>query len=171
MSCCVTVREIVDQVYGLLADPQRKHWTVEQLVDYINEALCEILTYRPDAFTTTTTLTLQPGRLQRLPSEYRQVVSLDFNAGGEQTPIREISEEKFRSILGSRCKRRNDACYEVRTWGRNPADMRSFYVNPPVPDGTTHDVVATVVQQPPKHSPDRLDECVGIDCAYREQVR
>lgn len=170
MTCCVTVREIVDEVYTLLGDPDRERWTVAQLVTFINEALCEILTYRPDEFAVTTEITLQPGRLQRVPDGYRQLISLEYNIGGDETPIQETAESIQRTFVGRPCRLPSSACYVVQSWSRNSKDRRTFYVNPPVPKGVTHRVVATLVANPPKHDKQRLDDCLGIDCAYRAQV-
>jgi len=169
MTCCTTVREIIDEAYVLLGDPERERWTVDQLVGFINEALCEILTYRPDEFTDVVELTLQPGRLQRLPREYRQFVSLEHNAGDDY-PLQEVPEDLLRAFSRKRCVPRRSACYRVTSWSRNAANKKTFYVDPPVPDGMNPVVVATVVLPPPVHHPDKLDECIGLDCAYRAQI-
>lgn len=169
MACCTTVREIVDRAFTLLGDKEREHWTVAQLVGYVNEALCEIQSYRPDAFAQTVELLLQPGRLQRLPNEYRRVVSIDFN-GTDGPPINETSEDILRTFQGHGCQNAPRGCYEVMSWSRNPVDHSVFYVNPPVPAGSTHTVQATVAAYPPKHTPDNLDACLGVDCAYDAQV-
>ena len=174
MTCCTTVRTIIDRAAELLGDTDHVIWSVDTLVLHVNEALCELQSYRPDAFVRTVTLSLSPGREQRLPDQYRKLVSINANVsgdGGEGRMISETSDSILRAFARRPCVdiSRTD-CYEVLSWSRNAKDPRVFYISPPVPAGHTALVTATVIAYPPRHDAARLDECLGVDCAYDAQV-
>jgi hypothetical protein len=173
-ACCTTVRDIITRAARLLGDVEHAVWPVDVLVQHLNEGLCELQSYRPDAFIKTVELTLRPGREQRLSAEYRRIVSINANITGDGTEgrmVSEVSDAVLRAFSKRPCVdvRRRD-CYEVLSWSRNKTDPRIFYVSPPVPPGHRALVSATVVMYPPRHLPTKLDECVGVDCAYDAQL-
>ena len=173
MTCCTTVRDIIKRAGRLLGDEEHVVWGVDDLVQYVNEALCEIQSYRPDAFVRTVRLVLRPGREQRLPDEYRKLVSINANitGDGEGRMISETSDSMLRAFAGRPCVDLDRLdCYEVLSWSRNKVDDRVFYISPPVPVGHQALVSATVVVYPPRHTAQKLDECLGVDCAYDAQV-
>lgn len=169
--CCTTVRDILERAWVLLGDQEHVRWTPSQLVAYIDEALQEILTLRPDAFTETRQLVLHVGRRQLLPPDCWRIVSVDALVDGQREPVVEVPEYILRAYRHRRSTLGRDRdCYRPLSWSRDTTNHRVFYVDPPVPEGAQVAVEATVVVKPRRHSPDRLDECVGVDGAYDAQV-
>ena len=171
MTCCTRVKDILDQVGRLLGDVDHRVWPPAQLVSFINEALAELMTYRPDAFSRTVTLTLGSGGKQVLPPEYHSIVDIlqNLRDGKEGRPVQEVADVTFRRFAPLRTPIRVDE-YEVWSWSRVKGDQRTFYVSPPVPEGRRVEVRAVVVVYPPRHVPEALERCLGVDRAYDAQV-
>lgn len=102
----VTVGQIVLEVSTQLNDQEPgftyARWTQAELVTFLNDALVQVGTYRPDAFDTTLTITLIPGFQQQLPTGYSLLKSVDYNVGATpcaNAPIVECDLAVLRTFL------------------------------------------------------------------------
>lgn len=196
MSCldgCSTLGDIVKRITGLLndADPHAPNtrWSRETLIDYINEGLCRVNARRPDAFADTVQLTLKPGALQQLPMAFASfnAIETSVDAKGNETPVQQV-DERFAKIFSKKpCLSRDTRCedpraaaqaglldpcaaYAVKSFTKNAIDERSFRVEPPVPEGCSAVVTATVVRKPPRFCGADASKCLGIPCEFEAAV-
>lgn len=136
-----TVGDICEHVSFQLND-QRPHrefsrWSRALLVEYLNQALKEIATYKPDAFSETIDILLQPGRIQKL----RSGVTLRGLLGPDGVPAPQSEDAVLKAFLRyAPCPPRPRMVngrldYNVKSYSVDSADSSMFYVSPPVPAG------------------------------------
>lgn len=146
-----TVGHISAVVSGQLNDQrpnqQFMRWTRADMVEYLNQGLKEIATYKPDAFARTLELQLVAGRVQKLP----EGVSLRGIGAGKDGRLAHSSDDALlKSFTGyapcpPRPRMKNGkVVYAVKSFSADSADPSIFYVSPPVPIGLTVKINAQV---------------------------
>lgn len=151
------------------AHAQYTRWTRSMLVEYLNQGLKEIATYKPDAFARTLDLTLVAGRAQTLP----EGVSLrGFGAGTDGRLAHESDDSLLKSFTGfapcpPRPKMKNGRLdYSIKSFSVDNADPNIFYVSPPVPLGANLTVKANVDGSSEEYTLADWDETVAISDKY-----
>lgn len=142
--------QLNDQAYGRAFI----RWGRALLLDYLNMALAEIGTYRPEAFSVSTMLTLIPGTEQKAPGE-TGIVAIYANLDG--TPIRRADAAISNAFAGY------DICppqpkfvngtpkFLVKTYSIDPTSAKTFYVEPAIPKGIEVKVRALVPGDTPQY--------------------
>lgn len=173
-----TIGDLISQVQVMLCDGDAVHWSENELITYLNEALCEIAGLRPDAFVKMVTLELEPGEQQQLPKPYIDLVKVEENLDKNGKP-KDGSISKTTSTAGDRlgAKYRCDpdgvgAKYEGITGYKITAQSHGYFtVSPPVPEGEKAYVNAMVYVPPPHfHADDLGDENCVLPCIYDAQI-
>lgn len=179
-----TTSDLVRRARLTLCDPDAKHWTDEELLAYLNEAVCELAGLRPDEFTSQTELALVPGRCQTVP-EGCDLVSVQGDCSGEDPGITRATSTAG-DRLGAKFLCRDDVCpdapdadggepTECAIWRASsfrvtPASRGYFMIDPPVPDGCSDITVTAMVYCMPERLPLGDDpECV-MPCSYDAQL-
>ena len=145
-----TVAHIIKHVSGQLSDQSSGkeyiRWPRTTLLEYMNEALKEIASYRPEAFAVTEDVTLVAGSAQTLPNG-GLLDAITANADG--TPVVK-SDAKLMKAFGAyaACSPRvrfvrGKPRYAAKSFAIDENDASIFYVSPPVPAGITAVVKAT----------------------------
>lgn len=187
MACaggCSTVGEIVTRAANLLNDTNagQPHirWPRATLIDYLNEGMGRILARRPDAFAKTFTMTLTPGAVHALPSDYVSLSSIEqsISTAGEETAVNEV-DHRFSKIFSKKpCLARDRRCtdkrtsgnpcddYRVKSFNKHPIDEKVFTVEPPVPKGCSAEVRVVAIRNPPHFCDGDIDKCLSIDREY-----
>lgn len=165
-----TVQQIVEYVSGQLQDQRERaqytRWTVAMLVNYLNDAMSEISSIRPEAFALRQTVTLDPGYIQAVPPGWMAIVRVEENPDG--TRVYEADTELMRVYGGSpRSQRINydvagNVVYYVRSFSIDPKDPKTYYVSPPVPAGVTAKVLVTMVANPVVYTPGDLGAEIDV---------
>jgi len=179
---CQSAEQLVIRAARLLNDyaddgDQFVRWPKPVLLDYLNEALCQVSAHRRDAFAAQAVLQLKPGPQQTLDSAYLDIVSLGRNMtrAPDGSPVLgdQIVEQnqKFAAVFRKKPCLASQACsadavYAAKSFARNPVDPAVFDVTPPVPVGSNAEVMATVIRKPPKLSMGDLNKCVGVKCEF-----
>ncbi len=155
----IKVGDIVTYVSGQLNDQGVTpfvRWTQQDCLDYLNNALIQIGTFRPDAFTSSTTLTLAAGAQQTLPAGFSFLKSLDYNATTSNcpgAPITEANIDILRAFFKKPCGPTGGAAdYRVTSYAYDQRNPHIYYVSPPVPDDAVGlQVTGTVVSPAPQY--------------------
>ena len=176
----IRVGDSVKFVSGQLNDqgtPSYVRWTQQNLLDYLNRALIQIGTFRPDAYTSSTTLTLVAGAQQTLPAAFSFLKSLDYNASTSNcpgAPITEANMDLLRAFFKKPCGPTGGAAdYRVTSYSYDMKNPHVFYVSPPVPDDAAGlQVTATVVSPAPQYLIGDIaaNTIVAIDQKYENAV-
>jgi len=120
-----------------------------ELIEYLNEALAQLAVLKPTLFRTITTLTLGPGAQQKLPEHIETLEDIVFNLNADGSlgaPVLPGAFELERTYGKGVCPS-NDG-YAVRSYAVLPSTDGYFYIDPPVPPGTTVRVQAVVQVAP-----------------------
>lgn len=122
-------------------------------MDYLNQGLDEIATYRPDAFYRTIDQELSPGAKQEVSSN-GTVDSVEVN-GIPLTQSDMTTYKAFSSyaVCAPRVRvRGGKAEFRVRAVAVDPDRKGIFYVSPPVPAGLSLRAKINIVGEAPKYS-------------------
>ena len=173
-----TVGNTIFEVSNLLNDQGSipyARWTQPELVEYLNDVLIQIGNFRPDAFTSTISLTLVPGSQQTLPPGISLLKSIDSNSLNSNcvgAPVTESDLDMARAFYKKPClPSGGPETYRVFNflyYSRNPG---VYYVSPPVPDDVIgFQVDATVVQDAPQYTIGDLGSFIAIDQKYHNAI-
>lgn len=178
---CGSVGTIVARAARILNDTSYVRWSKADLVDYLNEALCEMHGLRPDAFARSVDLPLRAGSLQSLPPGYSALVEIVSNLATVGTDIVEgtaVSEADARyaalarkkPCLASSICAADPSQATISSFSRDAIDPTQFTVYPPVPVGAGISVRATVIVRPLPFVATDWDACTGIECLFDAQL-
>lgn len=152
-------------------------WTQQNLIDYLNRGLIQIGTFRPDAYTSSQTLTLVAGAQQTLPANYSFLKSLDYNADSSNcpgSPITEANLELLRAFFKKPCGPTGGAAdYRVTSYSYDQRNPHIFYVSPPVPDDAAGlQVTGTVISPAPQYAVSDItaNTAIAIDQKYENAL-
>lgn len=152
-------------------------WTALMLLSYLNNALIQIGTFRPDAYTSTVLLTLAAGSQQTLPAAYSALKSLDYNADNSNcpgAPITETNLDLLRAFYKKPCSPSGGpSTYRVTSYAYDQRNPHVFYVSPSVPDDSVGlQVNATVVSPAPQYlnSDITANTAIAIDPKYENAI-
>lgn len=152
-------------------------WPQQVLLDYLNNALIQIGTFRPDAYTSSVTLTLAAGAQQTLPANYSFLKSLDYNASSSNcpgAPITEANLDILRAFFKKPCSPSGGAAdYRVTSYAYDMRNPHIFYVSPPVSDDAIGlQVTGTAVSPAPQYvfSDIAANTVIAIDPKYANTI-
>lgn len=166
-----TVGQIIEHVSGQLNDQQFKleytRWSREKALEYMNQALKEIGTYRPDAFVVSETITLATGTTQTIgPFKSLKEIHVDG------IPMHPADAALLSAFLPyDTCPpkvqyKNGTPVYNLKSFAVSPHDERTFYVSPPVPAGMAPQVQATLYGEVPEYTLADWDTELGMSDKY-----
>jgi hypothetical protein len=125
----ITAQSVVRRCVETLQDNSSIRWPVNELVRYLNDGQREIVLYRPDSMVTNTSLTLEAGTKQRLPSNGAKLIEVIRNTNGTKKSVRLVNREildaqmpGWHALTGGT---------EILHYMYDPRDPKTFYVYPP----------------------------------------
>ena len=132
-----SVSFVVARVATILMDEGHDRWTLDDLVDYLNEAQNATVVKLPKANIVTDTITLVAGAAQSIPADGIMVAAVTRNYTGT-TPGDYIRKVDFGVLdqLDPDWQNATGAA-PVLEYGYDPEDPTVFYVNPPQPGTPT----------------------------------
>lgn len=143
----IKVGDIIHRAGHLLLDEEHIRWTVEELIDWINEASAALVRLYPPANTRTAIVGLAAGSKQRLGSSVMQVVDVIRNIGADETTIGRSIRYTERHLLDS-----NDPDWHampaegtVRHYVYDDRSPTVFYVYPPAIAGTKIEMLLAIL--------------------------
>lgn len=141
------------------------------LIQWFNDGLCLLGRYRPDLFSRTREVVLEPGSQQNIEgcAVFGSVVSTVLSDGRE-VPVRRSSYPASQIWRKPAClKPPKD--YVIDSYSFDTAQKTTFYVHPPIPPGKP--VLAKVVcsSVPENLSITDLDSEIDVDCYQVAMVR
>jgi hypothetical protein len=126
-------------------------WSINDLMDYMNQGLAEINSYRPDAFLETSDLNLVPGRQrQTLPAQYRLLKSIDaMSLTSDYSPGAPITQCDLQLMLTFYKKpclpSGGETNFRVLSYAYDVKNPKFFFITPMVPLGFPASVRVTGV--------------------------
>lgn len=172
-----TAADYVEEVSRDLNDQQQgreyQRWSRALLVSYLNDALTEIIGYRPDAYAENTNISLVAGYQQQVVG--RSVLKILSNADGSFVSEGELDLLTAWASAGMpaqplRVDANGNPIYSVKSYAIDPKDPTQFYVSPPVPAGLTPVLKARCTLEP-NYTLLTLGEQVPILPKYSNSVK
>jgi hypothetical protein len=167
-----TVGDIIKHVSGQLNDQGFKleyvRWTRETQLEYMNQALKEIGAYRPDAFTTTQQIALVPGVKQSI-SAFKALKDIHDDKG---IPIHQGDAALLKAFMPydyciPKVQFKNGSpIYKLKSFAVSAMDSKVFYVSPPVPNGMSPVITATLIGTAPELTLQDWDKVLDMDDKY-----
>ena len=170
-----TASDVVTKVSRQLSDdcPGQEFttWSKEQLTDYLNDALCQIMVLRPDAFASVENITLTSGECQDFSEQYHAVLEIGGVSPDDEATNIQSEKDILKHFRKTPCLTAAalSGRYSVESFRVNPVLPAVFDVVPAVPSGETAVVKATVVKHPPRFCDD-LDAPLGVGCEYEAVI-
>lgn len=146
----IKVGEVVTRVSRLLVDESGISWTQDDLIDYLNDGIKELIVVKPDASTITESLLLVQGTKQTVPAGRYQLIDVTRNMGlNGSTPGRAITsiaiEELDNEDPDWHLASNEKAVVEHYIYNRH-SDRKCFYVYPPQPSAPEQvEIVASAI--------------------------
>lgn len=164
----IQVSAILERCGNLLLDAQHVRWSTLELIDWINEAVGEILNLKPAAGAKSAVYTLVPGTLQALPDNVIQLLKIDRNIAADGvTPGRVVT------ITDQSLMNHSDPDWhkakpkaEIRHYMYDERVPRVFYVYPPA-------LAATRVQLAYAELPEEVtspDDTIGLNPEFAAAI-
>lgn len=132
-----------------LREPRRWQWentdpAAPSFLDYLNNAVAQIVSLRPDATAVTAPITLVQGFKQSIPSTAQSLLNILYNTDDAGVVGKPVRQTKFKTLIGLAASSGTYIdCYAYDKLD----DPRVFWVYPHVPD-TGLSVMATVSNKP-----------------------
>lgn len=174
-----TVKQLIAEVAQLINDAEEGYehirWTENELIEYANDAVLQLMVVRPDVFTKVVDLPLKPGSQQELPEPISQLIDVL----GVRDVFGRVSGRPMRKNAAAAAVARNwfdelscevtaaDGSYVPRSYEFAPENPRMFYVEPPVPSGASVTLIVNAVVTP-KHA--ELDDKLPIESRFHNAV-
>jgi len=131
-----TAQVIINDIEGTLQDESNEFWSADEHLQSINDGAKEIVTIKPDAYIKTSSVTLESGINQSIPSGGIQLIDITHNMGASPgttlgASIRLVTRKVMDSIDPDWRSATGAAVVEYYMYDlRNPLN---FQVSPPQP--------------------------------------
>lgn len=139
----MSIATLVDDAARELQDIDHVRWSRADLVDYINQAMFELIRFRPDIVAETVTLNLSEGTRQVVPDDSMQLIELVRNEPSGHA-IRYVDERLLSASAPNWHGR--PASGRIHDYCWDSEQPSTFYVYPPAKSGTK--VQAVVARYP-----------------------
>lgn len=123
----ITSTSVLARVSTLLNDTENTHWTLDELISWLNDGQREIALYRPSACVRNVDVMLAVGTKQRLPPDGISLVDVPRNTNG--TTIRATSRDSLDAIAPDWHSQKK-AKAKTEHFCYSSADPKTFYVYP-----------------------------------------
>jgi hypothetical protein len=166
-----TVQQVIYAASVQLADqrPRQEYtrWTQAMLVQYLNDAMAEISSIRPEAFALRQWVTLVPGYIQTVPDGTMAFVKIEQNPDGTMayegdTELLKAMGTTPPKLVRLKYDADGNVVFNVRSYSIDSTDPKTYYISPPVPLGVTVQVQASFVNNPWVYSVQNLSETVDV---------
>jgi hypothetical protein len=176
-----TPKQLISRASKILNDDkpgyENTSWSVECLLDFLNEGLCQLAAYRPTEFVECIELCLVPGAKQQLPPGVSELVTIEgtedpeVDDGASDDPAPTMSSgDMVKALRGKKTcvSSTDDNCgpYIVAGYRNAKGASDLFFVEPPVPFGEAPVVSAQVVKMPVPLTACDLDSAVQTECKF-----
>lgn len=162
--------QVIDRAGLLLSDSAGDRWARQTLLDFINEAVRQVVLVRPDASARVETVQLAPGTRQALPQNGLRLLGVVRNMGQDGTtpgPAVRLAEKSALDAAEAAWHTQQGAS-EISEYLYDLRRPAVYYVSPPVADSP-----AVYVEIAYAASPDALTlegEEIGLDDVYAGPV-
>lgn len=165
------LRQVAATLKDLAPGQEFSGWPQDLLLQWFNEGVCILAAWRPDLFSATRVVTLQPGSEQTVSGcdRFGRVIS-QVNPDGTETNVRKTSFAATASWTKPPC-RKQVADYALSSYRFDPTQKRTFYVEPPVPGGAEVKVRIVCSGAPPALEMGNMNDEVDLDCYQFTMVK
>lgn len=162
----VTAQHIIDEVSRALNDDTHVRWTEDDVLTYISAGQREIVLIRPSARSETSVVTLASGTKQTIPASALTLIDVVRNMGANgSTPgraPRRIDREIMDATRPDWHAETEDGV--VLNWSFDNRDPTTFYVSPPQPAVSPHQLEIMYSMAPAAVT--AASDVIDVDDAY-----
>lgn len=137
---------IIAEISALLNDAEEGfaniRWSVQEIQEYVNDALVQLALLKPEAFAKTVEMPLKAGSYQELPEDIMQLIDLigvkDAYGRIHGKPLRLDTNASYVShayFADLACQVAVNGRYVMRSYVFDPKNPQAIFVYPPVPAG------------------------------------
>jgi len=130
----LTAQSIILRAVGVLQDTTSIRWPANELVRWLNDGQREVVMYRPDSMTTTTTITLAAGTRQTISALTPSPAKLiEITRNMASTSTKQAVRLVPRQILDAQTPGWHNltGAVNILHYMFDPRDPKAFYVYPP----------------------------------------
>lgn len=129
------------------------HWTRDDLLTYLRNAVAIVAMVRKEEFTHTTDVELVEGIMQTLPSPCKSLKTVQGQKDERGVINKRIRETKLSSLTGfaravCTANTRSTGEYSVKSYSYDETDPKTIIVDPPVPKGVNATLTITCYAPP-----------------------
>lgn len=171
-----TVGNAITHVSGQLSDQRSGHefarWPRPTVLEYLNEALIEVATYRPEAFSSEVEFTLVPGARQQLPNKgtLENVVNTDGSVAHPSDDKIFKAFSPYAPCAPTPVFVNGQVKYAIKSYAVDSGDPTVFYVSPSVPSASLTPVRLTINGVPPRYTLADWDTAIAMRVSFYNNV-
>lgn len=141
-----TARNLLDRVAQQLEDPRGANWSPNELLQYLNEALQQLVMHVPQDFTIVKDVELRRGPKQDLPPQGVELVDIIANVNQDGSFGRAPFTTTLRALGYGDPDWQGADPAPTRDWAYDPANPDTYWVSPPAP--ANHKLRIEYVERP-----------------------
>lgn len=163
----ILVEDILRRTDNMLNDIGRVRWTLQERLDWLNDAAGAIIIRRPAAFSKTTVQALVLGTRQKIPVGHSELLDVVRNIGADGQPGRPIGivDRKLLDDSDPEWHSARPASY-VANYTHDGRTPTQFYVYPPAKAGIQIELTTTALPVKVVAATDMFD----INAEYMEAI-
>ena len=154
------VSGIIEEVSRYLQDNEFEddvayvHWTKQDLLTYIRNAIAIVAMVRKEEFTSTVDVELVEGIIQELPAPCKSLRTVQGQKDENGVITKRVRETKISNLTGfnravcTSSTRSSSSEYTVKSYSYDEADPKVVIVDPPVPKGVSATLTITCYAPP-----------------------
>lgn len=154
------VSGIIEEVSRYLQDNEFEddvayvHWTKQDLLTYIRNAIAIVAMVRKEEFTSTVDVELVEGIIQELPAPCKSLRTVQGQKDENGVITKRVRETKISNLTGfnravcTSSTRSSSSEYIVKSYSYDEADPKVIIVDPPVPKGVSATLTITCYAPP-----------------------
>jgi len=128
----ITAKSIIQRVVETANDKTSVHWSVNELVRYLNDGMREIAMLRPEAFSVTKTFVAAAGAAQTLTAGGIKLIDVPHNgtSAAPGTAIHKCEKRELDNVNSAWLTK--TAVAAAVNWAPNETDPKKFWLYPPM---------------------------------------
>ena len=128
----ISAKSIIQRVVETANDKTSVHWSVNELVRYLNDGMRDIATVRPEAFSLTASMAAAAGASQSIPAGGIKLIDIPHNGtpAAPGTTVYKCEKRELDNVNSSWLTK--TAVAAAVNWAPNESDPKKFWVYPPL---------------------------------------
>lgn len=128
----ISAKSIIQRVVETANDKTSVHWSINELVRYLNDGMREIAMLRPEAFSLTASLAAAAGASQTIPTTGIKLIDVPHNGTPAAPGMTVYKCEKRELDNVNSLWMQKTAVATAINWAPNESDPKKFWIYPPL---------------------------------------